>query len=252
MPLLLAVGAGGSASTAAGRSRATRSSAACRRCGRSAASTPWTRRIPTTRRSCTGSSPATADGHRDHRHVGHARDARDAEPGHGPRSRRSCPTTRCALVCPAGFAGAGPFHVGVFAWALMGFSAIYLGAGPPGLRHHRREDAAADVDRADELDGAPSRGAAQRRRDADRARRGRGDARPHRAPTGPRRRARGLAGAARGDALVRHRPGVRHRRPRARPERRRRARSSATGSSRSSATSGWAASTRATRCSPTS
>jgi alkylation response protein AidB-like acyl-CoA dehydrogenase len=34
----------------------------------------------------------------------------------------------CVLVCPAGFAGAGLFHVGIFAWALMGFSAIYLGA----------------------------------------------------------------------------------------------------------------------------
>lgn len=31
-------------------------------------------------------------------------------------------------VCPAGFAGAGPFHVGIFAWALLGFGAIYLGA----------------------------------------------------------------------------------------------------------------------------
>ncbi len=33
-----------------------------------------------------------------------------------------------ALVCPAGFAGAGMFHVGVFAWALMGFATVYLGA----------------------------------------------------------------------------------------------------------------------------
>jgi alkylation response protein AidB-like acyl-CoA dehydrogenase len=32
------------------------------------------------------------------------------------------------LVCPAGFAGAGPFHVGIFAWALIGFSSTYLGA----------------------------------------------------------------------------------------------------------------------------
>src|SRR5690349_2662034 len=32
------------------------------------------------------------------------------------------------LVCPAGFAGAGPFHVGIFAWALVGFSSTYLGA----------------------------------------------------------------------------------------------------------------------------
>jgi len=33
-----------------------------------------------------------------------------------------------ALVCPPGFAGAGMFHVALFAWALMGFSACYLGA----------------------------------------------------------------------------------------------------------------------------
>jgi alkylation response protein AidB-like acyl-CoA dehydrogenase len=32
------------------------------------------------------------------------------------------------LVCPAGFAGAGMFQVAIFAWALMGFSATYLGA----------------------------------------------------------------------------------------------------------------------------
>ena len=32
-----------------------------------------------------------------------------------------------ALVCPAGFAGASPFHLGVFAWVMMGFGAVYLG-----------------------------------------------------------------------------------------------------------------------------
>lgn len=32
------------------------------------------------------------------------------------------------VVCPAGFAGAGLFHVSIFAWALLGFSATYLGA----------------------------------------------------------------------------------------------------------------------------
>jgi alkylation response protein AidB-like acyl-CoA dehydrogenase len=31
-------------------------------------------------------------------------------------------------VCPAGFAGAGPFQVSIFAWALLGFAATYLGA----------------------------------------------------------------------------------------------------------------------------
>lgn len=39
-----------------------------------------------------------------------------------------CPDEFCPLVCPAGFAGAGPFHVAIFAWALMGFAAVYHGA----------------------------------------------------------------------------------------------------------------------------
>jgi alkylation response protein AidB-like acyl-CoA dehydrogenase len=38
-----------------------------------------------------------------------------------------------ALVCPAGFAGAGPFQVSIFAWALLGFSAVYLGAAKRAL-----------------------------------------------------------------------------------------------------------------------
>jgi alkylation response protein AidB-like acyl-CoA dehydrogenase len=39
-----------------------------------------------------------------------------------------CPDERCPVVCPAGFAGAGPFHVAIFAWALTGFAAVYYGA----------------------------------------------------------------------------------------------------------------------------
>jgi alkylation response protein AidB-like acyl-CoA dehydrogenase len=31
------------------------------------------------------------------------------------------------LVCPAGFAGAGPFHGALFAWAALGFGAVYAG-----------------------------------------------------------------------------------------------------------------------------
>jgi alkylation response protein AidB-like acyl-CoA dehydrogenase len=38
------------------------------------------------------------------------------------------PDALVPLVCAAGFAGAGPFQVSVFAWALMGFSSVYLGA----------------------------------------------------------------------------------------------------------------------------
>ncbi len=38
------------------------------------------------------------------------------------------PDELVAVVCPAGFAGAGPFHLSIFAWALMGFASTYLGA----------------------------------------------------------------------------------------------------------------------------
>jgi alkylation response protein AidB-like acyl-CoA dehydrogenase len=38
------------------------------------------------------------------------------------------PDANVVVVCPAGFAGAGMFHVGVFAWALVGFASVYLGA----------------------------------------------------------------------------------------------------------------------------
>jgi len=35
------------------------------------------------------------------------------------------PDEATILVCPAGFAGAGPFHVAMFAWALLGFAGVY-------------------------------------------------------------------------------------------------------------------------------
>jgi alkylation response protein AidB-like acyl-CoA dehydrogenase len=38
------------------------------------------------------------------------------------------PDELVALVCPTGFGGASLFHVSVFAWALLGFASIYLGA----------------------------------------------------------------------------------------------------------------------------
>jgi alkylation response protein AidB-like acyl-CoA dehydrogenase len=38
------------------------------------------------------------------------------------------PDDQVALVCPPGFAGAGLFQVGIFAWALLGFSSVYLAA----------------------------------------------------------------------------------------------------------------------------
>jgi alkylation response protein AidB-like acyl-CoA dehydrogenase len=37
------------------------------------------------------------------------------------------PDARVGLVTKAGFAGAGLFHLGVFAWGMLGFGAVYLG-----------------------------------------------------------------------------------------------------------------------------
>ena len=37
------------------------------------------------------------------------------------------PDEQVALVCAPGFAGAGMFQVGIFAWGLLGFSAVYSG-----------------------------------------------------------------------------------------------------------------------------
>lgn len=42
--------------------------------------------------------------------------------------RAFVPDELVTLVCPPGFAGAGPFQVSIFAWALLGFAAVYLGA----------------------------------------------------------------------------------------------------------------------------
>jgi alkylation response protein AidB-like acyl-CoA dehydrogenase len=41
--------------------------------------------------------------------------------------RTFIPDDQVVLVCPAGFAGAGPFHVALFAWALLGFGGVYAG-----------------------------------------------------------------------------------------------------------------------------
>jgi alkylation response protein AidB-like acyl-CoA dehydrogenase len=35
------------------------------------------------------------------------------------------PDSQVSLVCPAGFAGAGLFQVGIFAWGLLGFAGVY-------------------------------------------------------------------------------------------------------------------------------
>jgi len=41
--------------------------------------------------------------------------------------RAFIPDDEVVMVCPAGFTGAGPFHVALFAWALLGFAGVYLG-----------------------------------------------------------------------------------------------------------------------------
>ncbi|MDQ1533992.1 MAG: hypothetical protein QOF28_1753, partial [Actinomycetota bacterium] len=42
--------------------------------------------------------------------------------------RAFVPDELVPLVCPAGFAGATPFVLSIFAWALVGFASTYLGA----------------------------------------------------------------------------------------------------------------------------
>jgi alkylation response protein AidB-like acyl-CoA dehydrogenase len=41
--------------------------------------------------------------------------------------RAFVPDRLVALVCPPGFAGAGPYHLSVFAWPLIGFASVYTG-----------------------------------------------------------------------------------------------------------------------------
>jgi alkylation response protein AidB-like acyl-CoA dehydrogenase len=40
--------------------------------------------------------------------------------------RAFIPDDDVVMVSPAGFGGAGPYHVGLFAWALLGFAGVYL------------------------------------------------------------------------------------------------------------------------------
>jgi alkylation response protein AidB-like acyl-CoA dehydrogenase len=54
--------------------------------------------------------------------------------------RTFIPDDQVVLVCPAGFAGAGPFHVGLFAWALLGFAGVYSG-----IAHRTFDDTVARV-----------------------------------------------------------------------------------------------------------
>ena len=187
----------------------------------------------------------------DRRDVGHARHAGDAEPGH--RARQG---VRARRARRAGVPGRLRRRRAVPGVDLRLGAAGLLGDLPrrrrAGVRHDDRADAAAHVGRADPLDGAPPRGAAQRRRDAHRPRRRRGAARAHRRRLGGRRRARRLAGAPRRHPSVRDQQRLSTSSTGRSTSAAAPAPSSAAASSSSSATCGWAASTPATRCWPTS
>lgn len=127
------------------------------------------------------------------------------------------------LVCPAGLKGAGLFHLGIFAWGLLGFPTVYAAIA------RRAYDLAIEglpkrtSVAPDPVDGPPPRSAAPGSRHAD----GPGGRRPVPRTGGPRlvrrRRPRPrLAGQDHlGQALRRH-PGLPGGRPRPRPFRRRR------------------------------
>ena len=112
-------------------------------------------------------------------------------PRQGVRARRA----RRRWCARPGSPAPGRSRSAIFAWALLGFAAVYLGAAQRAFDMTVEPHAAAHVDRADQLDGAPPRGAARGGRDAHRLRRRRGAARAHVRRLGGRRRARGLAGA---------------------------------------------------------
>jgi alkylation response protein AidB-like acyl-CoA dehydrogenase len=50
-----------------------------------------------------------------------------------------CPDENVVVVCPAGFAGADPFHVSLFAWALLGFAGVYLAIAERAFEESVRE-----------------------------------------------------------------------------------------------------------------
>ena len=142
---------------------------------------------PATRRSCTASCPATRPASRSSTRG--TRSACAPPRARTPSSTRRSARTSCARWCARpGSPAPGRSTSRIFAWALTGFAAVYHGAGAPRLRHHAGQDADADVDRPDQLDGPPPRGAAPRRQDAHGLRRRRRPARPHGVRLGGRRR----------------------------------------------------------------
>ena len=137
IPLLLVVARRPSRSTAAGRSPATRSSAASRRCGPRRVPRDGHLRSRRTRRSCTASCPATPTGY----------EIVDTWDTLGMRATQSqdtvldkafVPDELVALVCPAGFAGAGLFQVGDLRLGADGLRRRLPRRRQAGVRHHGR------------------------------------------------------------------------------------------------------------------
>ena len=138
-----------SASRAVGSSRGTRCSGASRRSGRTSASTGWTPVTPTCPTSCTDSCTANAANYR----------IEETWDTMGMRATTShdtilehtfVPDAATILVCPAGFAGAGPFQVSAFVWALLGFAGVYAAIAQRAFddtvsRMHERKSVALDA-----------------------------------------------------------------------------------------------------------
>ncbi len=209
-----------SASTAAGSSTGARCSAACRPCGPTSGSTPWTRATPTAPKVIHGFLPRDASGYR----IEQTWDAL------GMRATASndtvfdgtfVPDELVPVVAPMGAAGADLFHLSLFAWGLLGFANVYIGAAQRAYDIVVESATQAWLDRA-HPDRRPTtpRSSAAWPRCAWRSRRSTGTSAGLRRLVG-RCRPRGrLAAQDRvGQALRRH-PGVRGRRHGARPHRR--------------------------------
>ena len=253
IPVLLSSSQRRRGSTAAGRSPATRSSAACRRCGPTSASTRMDTSDP--------ANPQVVHGFlAPRRHRATASRRRGTRSACGRRRRNDTILDRAFVPDEAidpGLPGRLRRRRHVPRRAVrLGAARLrrrVLGDRPAGVRRDGRPGAPAHVDRADPLDGVPPRGAAPGRRDAHPPR---GDERPPRPGLrrlGRRRRPRhGLADQDRRLQVRRRDPGVGGRRHAPSTSPAAPASSSAAASSSCSATPGSAASTPATRCSPTS
>ena len=169
LPAAAVLDARPSGSTAAGRSPATRSSAACRRCGPTSASTPWTPATP--------SNPQIVHALPAPRHAAATASRRPGtRSACGPRSpttrsstARSSPTSTsrsCARpASPAPGCSRSASSPGRCSASPRVYSAIAQRAFDDTVTQHAR----AHVGRADPLDGVPPGGPARHRRDAHRS-----------------------------------------------------------------------------------